>query len=40
MITRKQVATIPKIQMTVEMLQVQFEDEVVDVTVVVHYRCL
>ena len=40
MTTQRQVPTIQKIQKTVEILQVQFEDEVVDVPVVMHDGCL
>ena len=40
MITERQVPTIHKIQKTVEICQAQFEDEVVDVAVVKHDRCL
>ena len=39
-VTQRQMPTIQKIQKTVEILQVQFEDEVVDVNVAIHDRCL
>ena len=39
-ITQRQMPTIQKIQRTVEILQVQFVDELVDVPVVMHCRCL
>ena len=39
-VVQRQMPIIQKTQKTVEILQVQFEDEVVNVNVVIHDRCL